>query len=502
LRIKASERQKYFAKDKEGRKRQLANLKHIDITKVNCEPFKKKDYSKDIIAFAEEQIILPESKKLIKLEDWERKLLKDCFYGDRPSLVLLSVGKKNGKSTLSAIILLWQFFTQEPGESYICSNSMDQSSFIVFRKCVKMIQANHELDRRCKIYGDYIEYSNGSLLRCLPSSYRSSSGLNPLMISIDEIANFDVDSLSFFYDELQLSPIYEFPLIFITSTVSRSQKGILWTLFEEAKKGNTEDSYFFIRQGEQANPSSFVTNKYLTRQKNKPGMRENLYQRLHLNLWTSEEEQFITNEDYLACVDYSLARRPNRRANIIVGLDVGYRNDYTGVVTVTRTEGGIELIDHKLFIPEGTLIFSDVQNYILDLNKDYFLESVVYDPYQAVSLSQDLANAGIKMVELPQTQANTTAFSQNLFSLIKEKNISFYESEELRLQLMNAKAKESDRGWRITKRKQSEKIDLVIALAMAAYEGMKSEGQEPYTLEDIENMVNPGTDYQQNYGRW
>jgi len=62
-------------------------------------------YKKDIIQFSEKEFYLPEKKqKLIRLENWERKVFKDCFYNNRPRLILVSLAKKNGKSTFSALV--------------------------------------------------------------------------------------------------------------------------------------------------------------------------------------------------------------------------------------------------------------------------------------------------------------------------------------------------------------------------------------------------------------
>lgn len=270
-----------------------------------------------------------------------------------------------------------------------------------------MLRKNKELSNFCKIYKDYIiNLKTLSILRCLSSSFRSSAGLSPLCISLDEISSFDTESLKFFYEELQLAPVYQNPVILITSSVGREESGLLWDLFEIAKKGDTPDSYFFIKQGEESNPSSFVTDKYLDKQKSKPGMRKNTFKRLHKNLWTQEEEDFITDEDYRVCIDYSLEKRPEERLPVFLGLDVGYRSDFTAVVAVNRSLDRIITVDHKVFRPSPetkTLDFSEVKRYFLELKERYFIEACFFDPYQAISLSQDLRKEKIKMVELAQT---------------------------------------------------------------------------------------------------
>jgi phage terminase large subunit-like protein len=486
--VKWRPKSSYNTKTAAAKKKKLDNLKlrWKDKAKTGEGPSILK-YKEDIIQFAEKEIYLLEGKgKLITLEQWEREVFIDCFYKNRPRLILVSMAKKNGKSTFSAIVLSWFLLTQEPGEIYICSNSKDQSSFITYRKIVSMIRKNPSLDEKCRIYTDYIEnIKTGTILRCLSSSFRSSAGLNCLLICIDELASFDTDSLRFFFEELQLSPVYQYPLILITSTAGRSEEGILWDLIKESKKGNTPESYFYIRQGEEANPSSFVTQKYLDSQEHKPGMRPNLFKRLHENLWVSEEDSFIADEEFRACIDYKLIRRPKIKIPIWLGLDVGYRNDYTAICGVGKIDDKIFLVDHKVYIPLETeeLQFDDVKRYLIELSKIYDIQSLYFDPYQAIQLSQDLKKEKINMVELPQTQGNCIAFSQCLFNLIKSQRVIFYESEELRLSLINCKVVYSNRGWRIVKKTGTKKIDLAIALAMAIYGAVTAPEESEFIIE-------------------
>jgi phage terminase large subunit-like protein len=56
---------------------------------------------------------------------------------------------------------------------------------------------------------------------------------------------------------------------------------------------------------------------------------------------------------------------------------------------------------------------------------------------------------------------------QTLFDLLNGRNLRIYKSDELRTQALNTVATESSRGFRISKEKASNKIDSIIALAMA-----------------------------------
>jgi len=75
---------------------------------------------------------------------------------------------------------------------------------------------------------------------------------------------------------------------------------------------------------------------------------------------------------------------------------------------------------------------------------------------------------GVTVVcEFPQTVPNTTVMGEELYALIKNKNIVSYPDNELQAHVTNATGVETARGFRIAKEKASKKIDLAVALAMA-----------------------------------
>jgi phage terminase large subunit-like protein len=73
-----------------------------------------------------------------------------------------------------------------------------------------------------------------------------------------------------------------------------------------------------------------------------------------------------------------------------------------------------------------------------------------------------------------------TLASQTLYELIKGRNLTAYPDDAIRLAVSRAVAIETSRGWRISKEKQSHKIDTVIALAIACHGAMQK--QTSYNL--------------------
>ena len=84
------------------------------------------------------------------------------------------------------------------------------------------------------------------------------------------------------------------------------------------------------------------------------------------------------------------------------------------------------------------------------------------------------------MQEYPQSVPNLTQASQNLYELIKGRNIVAYPDDAIRLALSRAVAVESARGWKISKDKQTHKIDVVIALAMASLSAIQTQSKYKY----------------------
>ena len=86
------------------------------------------------------------------------------------------------------------------------------------------------------------------------------------------------------------------------------------------------------------------------------------------------------------------------------------------------------------------------------------------------------------MHEFAQSSPNLTAMSQNLFELIEHKTIRLYADTELRNHAAHSVAIESTRGWRISKEKAANKIDGIVALAMASLEAVRQGSETSLVL--------------------
>jgi phage terminase large subunit-like protein len=227
-------------------------------------------------------------------------------------------------------------------------------------------------------------------------------------------------------------------------------------------------------------PAPWQTDEWL--QQMRQQLRASAYLRLIENRFVSGESDFIDMESWDRCVNSALSpilidRR--RTLPLWIGCDASTKKDSTAQVACTFEDKmqKVRLVWHRTFqpSPNDPLNFEDtVERTLLQMRERFpRIQEIRFDPWQMVASAQRLTKAGLPMVEFPQTVSNLTEASQNLYDLIKGGNIMMYPDPDLRLAVSRAVAKETGRGWKIGKERQSDKIDLVVALAQAALGAVK-----------------------------
>jgi phage terminase large subunit-like protein len=119
-----------------------------------------------------------------------------------------------------------------------------------------------------------------------------------------------------------------------------------------------------------------------------------------------------------------------------------------------------------------------IEKALRDLVRRFAVRGVFYDPWQMTAVAQRLQQAGIPMRECPQSSGYLTEVGTNLYELIKSRGLLVYSDPDVRLAILRAVAVETGRGWRIAKEKAAHKIDVVVALAMAAHAAMTRQWDE------------------------
>lgn len=450
----------------------------VDVKKYKGKVKKLCDFAADPIGLIEDYFYVAEGRRLIELMPFQKETLTDLFYGKvKPNMAVLGQPKKTGKSTFAAAVALYYLLTKDMAEIYLLASTASQSQLVCFDKLVKCIRINPVLRDSCRILttAGRIEFGDSFVMILAPNV--SVAGVNPSLIIGEELWSWVQPEHVRAWDELCNVPTREDNLILVTSYAGylEDEKSILWRLYKQGidqAEGREEIDprlWFKWHGVELYDQVPWVDDKYLPQQKKR--LRENAYLRLHENKWASGEENFCDVVVLDACTNPDLKRGAPFDGPVTVGIDIGLKHDTSAVVVVGMVDREtLATVDHRCFTPLAgqTLdLEHTVEAVMLGFHKKYEIAAVFYDPFQFARSARTLEKAGLPMAEYPQTAGNTVAMSEALSGLLNNQNLMLYEDAELREHLLNAKARETQRGWRLVKKGRAKKIDLSIALAEA-----------------------------------
>ncbi len=461
----------------------------------------KDGWVRDPCAFIQEVLIDPATGKPFILYPAQERFLRELFRRAADGRLLYpeavySCPKKSGKSTTAAMAMLYAVIVLggPNGEGIVLANDRQQATDRIFMSICKIVEASPRLRNSAKITAGKIEFiSSGATIVAIASDAPSAAGSNPTFVCADEIWGFVSERSQRLLDEVIPSPARKVSGRLITSYAGYSgESEALERLYRRGLQGTEIAPALYAQPGlllfwSTKPVAPWQTEGWLAEMRST--LRSNAFLRMITNQFVTSESTFIELSWFDACVDLEL--RPSlgdRRMPLWVGVDASVKRDSTAIAAVTfETEKQrVRLAAHRIFQPSPAdpLDFeATIEAYLRDLAGRFSLREVRYDPYQMAAVAQRLAKAGLPMVEFAQTVPNLTEASTNLYELIKGRNLVVYPDDELRLAISHAVALETARGWKISKEKASHKIDIIVALAMAALGALRG-GASEWTAED------------------
>src|SRR5262249_38736257 len=199
----------------------------------------------DIIEFIETVCFIPEGRlvgKNLKLAAWQKDLVRliyDNKHGTRRALI--SMGRKNAKTTLSACLLLAHLCgppakSKPNSQLYSAAQSRDQAG-IIFSLAAKMVRLNPALARIVAIQEtakSLICPELGTRYRALSAEASTAYGLSPSFIVHDELGQVR-GPRSPLYEALETATAASVdPLSIIISTQSPTDADLLSVLIDDA----------------------------------------------------------------------------------------------------------------------------------------------------------------------------------------------------------------------------------------------------------------------------
>lgn len=468
--------------------------------------------------------------KSFVLLKWQRVLIKKIFgtideSGNRIyRKVYVEIPKKSGKTELGAAIALYLLFADEEAGAEIYSAAVDrEQASLVYNVAAQMVRMNPALLKRCKIIDSrkrIVYYKTGSFYQVLSADVKAKHGFNTHGIIFDELhaqPNRDL------WDVLTegAGDAREQPLIFVITTAGYDRNSICWEIHDYAlkvKNGIIKDRHFLpmiYTLDENAdwedeanwykvNPSlDYIVSIERLREayieaKQMPA-KINLFRRLRLDQWTSQETRWmeITKWDES---DGKVEPEELKGKLCYAGLDLSSTIDLSAFVLVFRVDEVYKVLS-LFFIPadniearvrkdrvpydewvrQGFIIatpgnvidYKFIEDTIYKYAKEFEVEEIAYDPWNATMLTQRLAENGLTMVEVRQGFASISAPTKQLETLILQKKIHHGGNPVLRWMFDNVMVKQDAEGnLKPDKEKSREKIDGIIALIMAISRAM------------------------------
>jgi phage terminase large subunit-like protein len=456
-------------------------------------------WRRDPVRFIDEVLRDPETLAPFDLLEAERRFISHAFQTDDDGRLIYpeqmyAAPKKSGKTGFGAIQTLTTtlVFGGAFAEAYCVANDLEQAQGRVFQAIRRIVEASPHLKRAARVTQSRIDFpETGASITAIASDYAGAAGGNPTISCFDELWGYTSERSHRLWDEMVPPPTRRIACRLTTTYAgfegeSELLEGVYKRGLRQPLVGpdlHAGDGLLMFWTNEPVAP--WQTPAWLAQMRGQ--LRPNAYLRLIENRWVTSESSFVDPDCLDACTDP--AAEPivaDKALQIWLGVDASVKRDSTAIVAVTwdREAKKVRLVGHRIFQPSAAdpIDFEmTVESTIREFASRFSVREVRYDPYQMQSSAQRLMRDGVPMVEFPQSVPNLTESSTNLYELVKGRGIVLYPDADIRLAFNRAIAIETTRGWRIAKEKASHKIDVVVALAMAAH-GAVHQGTSGFDL--------------------
>jgi phage terminase large subunit-like protein len=451
----------------------------------------------DPISFVEAVLHDPETRRPFVLLPAERAFLAHAFrLGDDGRLLypeqVYSCPKKSGKTTFAAlhVLTLTLLFGGAYPEATLCANDMEQARGRVFEMARRIVEASPHLKPEARVTESRISFpAFDATIAAIASDAGSAAGGNQSIAVFDELWAYTSERARRLWDEMVPPPTRRIACRLTVTYAGFSGESLLLEELHRRGKALPEvGSSLHAGDGllmfwSHAPVAPWQDEKWLADMRR--SLRPSAYARMIANEFVSSESAFVDLSAWDACVVLGLVPvQEDPQTHVWVGVDASTKRDSTALVACTYSKQAkcVRLVAHRVFTPTPSdpLDFeATVEATLLEWREKFRLRKVYFDPYQMVSVAQRLQRAGVRVQEYPQTVANLTAATSNLFDLIQSRQLVLYPDPAMRLAASRAIIVESSRGWRLDKFKQ-QKIDVVVALSLAALAAVRGQSESAY----------------------
>ncbi|MTI32808.1 terminase large subunit [Xanthovirga aplysinae] len=448
------------------------------------------------------------------------------------------IARKNGKTTFAAGLGLYMLVAdgEQGAEIYTAATKRDQAK-ICFNEAKSMVQKSKGLKKYITVYQHNIHIqASSSKMEPLSSEHDTLDGLNPHCSIVDEyhahktaeLYNVMKSAMGAREQPLQFtittagfnkeSPCYKLRKTCIDILEGRKQDDTLFALIYTLDEG---DDWTDPKNWNKANPNLGVAlkEKYLKDECNQAQNNSSEivnFLTKNLNIWTDASEVWIKDDDWMKG---NIAVDPEalKGRECFGGLDLAVTRDITALILLfpneeeetfdilpffwvpadnARERAERDQVDYPTWIREGFIFdtpgnvtdYGFIKQTILDLAEKYQIRSIAYDRYNATQLVLELTDEGLEMAPFGQGFVSMSAPTKELEKLAMQGKLQHSGNPVLRWMCSNVELRRDPAGnIKIDKAKSTEKVDGMVALAMAIGEYLTLFSEETGSIYDDPN---------------
>ncbi|UXT40790.1 terminase large subunit [Agrobacterium tumefaciens] len=442
---------------------------------------------------------------------------------------VLSMGRKNGKTGLSAAMALCHLVgpeSEQRGEIYFCAMDKAQAAK-AWTECKAMLEAHPELSERVNIirFSKEIEVEEGfagagSVLKAVSADADSKLGLSPSFVLCDEIGYWVKRDL---FDAMDSAlGARDEPLIVAISTQAKDDTHFFSEMVDyglKIKAGEIEDETFHLTlfaagpdddpwsydTWHKANPAlgDFLSLEQVERmaaQAQRIPSKEADFRNKALNQRIDGTVRFIAAREWNDCDLGPIDEAALEGRECYGALDLSAARDLTAFVLVFPEEDGRFTVLPRFFLPEfdidgksendrvpynvwarqadsrltllpGKVIDPAlVAEYIADEAGRFDIKEIAFDRWRIEDLKRELAKASIELPLQPfgQGYKDMSPAVDTLEVAVAQQKVNHAGNPLMRMCAANAVVTKDPTGARkLDKSKASGRIDGLVALAMA-----------------------------------
>jgi len=456
----------------------------------------------------------------------------------------LNIGRKNGKGSLVAWIIIYLYFTEDVygAEYIIVANDIKQATNL-FNTIFQTIKGNRTLRKYVKITeSKKIMYrkSTNSWLRVLANEGSNLDSYATYIAVLDETHEYKkTDAYSKLITGMGL---WDEPLMFTTTTASDGEddENLEFQMYNYSKKidnGEVDDDTFFgavfeskkdceiwdVQEWINANPALGIFKKlsdFIKLANKASAMKtfEAKFRRLYLN-------QHIATDEIKGAINMELWNKALRKIDLKDlegwkswnGFDLSSKNDITAFVQVFYDEESCVFIiyphlytpgdnmyeraeldgnDYPRWVKEGHLIategkyvnFENVLDKLYEYDENTPFEQIGFDRWGSPTIINRLENKW-DVIALGQGTGTMSPTISDFENLLIDGKIIIADNEVFNLMAKKVVAVVNDGGTRYSKTKSEFKIDGIIAMLMGLNLAIEANGMPSYNaIDELDKM--------------